>query len=180
MKMLLVKNQEFMELTKEEKKEMLKKVNVKWKKHIASKLEERNFDYLLSFTEEAKGFMKNIEFKDLYWTENYHYGINASFGMKVDYCNEEHLIKGSWRLYALPEKKGKYIYFDSERADELFARLLHEFGFGELLIQFDGNRWKNEFSCDTESKIIFLKDDKEPIEDEEFEEWEDDETDMPF
>jgi len=178
--MLLEKNQEFKELTKEEKKEMLKKVNKNWKKYITSKLEERNFDFLLNFSEEAKSFMKNIVFKDLYWTENYHYGINASFGMKVEYLNEEHEIEGSWRLYAFPKKKGKYEYFNSGRADELFARLLHEFGFGKLLIQFDGHNWEDEFGCDAESKIAFLKNDKEPIEDEEFEDWEDDETEMPF
>ncbi len=178
--MIVEKNLDFKVLTQEERKEMLIKVNENWKKYIASKLEERNFDFLLNFTEEAKSFMKNIVFKDLYWRENYHYGINANFGMRVEYLDEEHEIKGAWRLYAFPEKNGKYEYFNSARADELFARLLHGFGFGKLLIQFDGHNWEDDYGCDIESNITFLKNDKEPIQEEVFEEWEDDETEMPF
>lgn len=105
--MIVEKNLDFKVLTQEERKEMLIWINKNWKKYITNKLEERNFDFLLNFTEEAKSFMKNIVFKDLYWTVNYHYGINASFGMRVKYLNEEHEIKGSWRLYAFPEKNGK-------------------------------------------------------------------------
>lgn len=124
------------------KKDFLKEQSLTLHSFIAEKLKEHNLEYLMEISDEAAGFMKGFMITDICWVQNYHWGNNANFAMRVEYQEKLYTIEGANRCYAFPlDAEKSYVFFHSARTDEIFGKFLYEFGLEDLLIMMDGHNW---------------------------------------